>query len=251
MRGWVEQSLEPGPVIVTYENEKTFNPFWGGIPSAVWVDWLRDDAFEQTTVEVWRFERGARYAVIPLWKIEDINRTDEGRAFLGELLPLRTFDLPESGRGPEMTVFRLWPPENGAGATFGDGIHLIGYDLDRAEAAPGDAVTLRFYWQAAAPPPENYSLFVHLMPADEVRVITQADGNPAVPARLTQTWDDPTEMLISPPFTLVLPPDLPAGEYRVMIGLYNFETGVRLPVTDAAGDPAGDALELARITVGP
>ena len=65
------------------------------------------------------------------------------------------------------------------------------------------------------------------------------------PERLTQTWDRADETLISPRFTLTLPPDLATGDYRVLLGLYNFETGARLPLQDAQGD----AWEVTRLRI--
>ena len=82
-------------------------------------------------------------------------------------------------------------------------------------------------------------------------MINQADGNPARVDRLSLTWTEPSETLISPLFEIALPPDLPAGDYRVLIGLYNYQTGVRLPVlaADNASDVEG-AYQLLTFTVG-
>src|SRR5690606_25091454 len=108
---------------------------------------------------------------------------------------------------------------------------------------PGDAVEFTLYWNAPTTPTDNYQLFMHLVPLDNYQVLAQHDSVPAVPERLTLTWNEPSETLISPPFALEIPNDLPPGDYRVMIGLYNFETGVRLPVG------SGDAYELTRIRI--
>ncbi len=250
MRLWADVNLEPGTVLVTYENEKTFNPFWGGIQGRKWFDWQRDDHFPPPTVEQLRDERGVSYAVVPLWLWQEMQQTEEGQAFLSQVLPLRAFIGPPEQRGPEMIVCRLWRMQTETQVRFGEAIMLIGYDLDTKQVAPGQPVTFRFYWNARSRPPENYSLFVHLMPVDRVELITQADGNPAAPERLTQTWDDPGETIISPLFTLTIPADLAPGEYRAVMGLYNYETGVRLPVTDMiTGRFLGNMFEVARITV--
>jgi hypothetical protein len=129
---------------------------------------------------------------------------------------------------------------------FGDRIKLVGYDGDAGRAERGKPLTLRFYWQELATPEDNYSLFIHLLPLDGDVPLAQADGAPGSDVRPTLTWNDPSETLISQPFALNIPPDLPAGEYRLKIGLYNYETGARLPVRD--GDAAaGDAYELMRL----
>lgn len=108
---------------------------------------------------------------------------------------------------------------------------------------------MTLYWNATSTPLENYSFFLHLVADDDPRPLAQVDGNPAVPARLTQTWDRPEETLISPRISLTLPQDLPPGDYRVSLGLYNFESGARLPVRDAQGADLGDALELLRFRI--
>lgn len=250
IRAYFDVNLDAGTVLVTYDNEKTFNPYWGGLIGREWIDWVRDDAPAETPVAQWRDERGISYALLPTWMVDQLAGSDEGRAFLDDLYPLKTFAGGEPQRGPEVVLYRLTGPENAADVRFGEAIRLVGTDGGVESASPGDLLGYRFYWQAATTPAENYSLFVHLMPVEAEELAAQADGNPAAPERLTQTWDDPTEVLISPWFQLALPADLPAGAYRVLVGLYNFETGARLPVSDGAtGDALGDAYQLGVIQV--
>lgn len=250
IRLWADVNLDPGTVLVTHHNLSTFNPYWGGIQGRKWFDWWEDNTIIDRTVAEWREEFGISYVAMPLWMLEEARQTPEGRAFLAELLPLRAFVEPPPQRGPEVIFYRLWQMENPTQIRFGNGIMLAGYDQDTTRVASGESVTFRFYWNALETPPENYSMFLHLMPLEAVELLAQVDSNPAVPERLTQTWDDPGETLISPPYTLAIPPGLPPGEYRVVMGLYNYETGERLPVTDSmSGLFLGDAYEVARITV--
>jgi hypothetical protein len=93
-------------------------------------------------------------------------------------------------------------------------------------------------------------LFIHVVPLDGDNPVAQADGAPSVAERLTLTWDDPSETLISAAFPVALPADLASGEYRVMIGLYNYVDGARLPISDADGKALGDSLELMRLKIG-
>ncbi|HEY72305.1 MAG TPA: hypothetical protein G4N99_03455, partial [Thermoflexia bacterium] len=46
--------------------------------------------------------------------------------------------------------------------------------------------------------------------------------------------------VVADPYRLELPADAPAGEYRVLAGLYDLVTLERLPVTDANGSPVPD-----------
>jgi hypothetical protein len=249
LREWFDVNLEPGTVLVTLENDKTFNPLWGGLTGRKWFDWWRADIRDRPLRE-WRQDYGIAYAIIPLWQIEEMEQTPGGQAMLDRMLRLREFSEPPEGRGPEMTVYRLWPISHEVDVQFGDHIRLVGYDQNRDAVAPGEAVTFRFYWRASAPPGQNYSQFVHLVPEDGAELLAQADGNPAAPERLTMTWTERGETLISPPFTLNLPADLPTGTYRVLTGLYDFNTGIRLGVIDeTTGETIGDAYEVARIEV--
>jgi len=250
LREWFDVNLDAGTVLVTLDNEKTFNPLWGGLTGRKWFDWWRSPDIRDKPLDEWREVHQIAYAVIPLWQEEEIESTAEGRALLGEMLRLREFSEPPPGRGPEMAVYRLWRMDHEVGVPFGDHIRLVGYDQDRGSAAPGEAVTFRFYWQASAPPGQNYSQFVHLVPEDSNDLLAQADGNPAAPERLTQTWINRDETLIGPPFVLNLPADLPSGTYRVLTGLYDFNTGVRVGVIDGTtGETIGDAHEVTRIEV--
>jgi hypothetical protein len=42
------------------------------------------------------------------------------------------------------------------------------------------------------------------------------------------------------PHTLSIPPDLAPGRYTLSLGLYDWRTGMRLPMTDGAGLPLAD-----------
>ena len=249
MRQWFDANLDPGTVIVTEENEKTFNPLWGGIPYRHWLDWWETDNIMEYPVAEWREDRGMSYGVIPLSQWQTMQDSEAGQRYLAGMLRLRDFTSSAPVRGPEMIVYRLWPMTYETSVQFGDHIRLVGYDLSANTLQPGQQVDVRLYWNAPTPPVDNYSLFVHLVPADDETVLAQFDGLPAMPERLTLTWDAPSETLISPPLPLQIPDNLSSGSYRVMMGLYNFETGVRLPVQDADGGVQDDAYLLTTLQV--
>ncbi|WP_157040923.1 hypothetical protein [Roseiflexus sp. RS-1] len=48
------------------------------------------------------------------------------------------------------------------------------------------------------------------------------------------------------PLPLSLPPDLPTGEYEVILGLYDADSGERLPVSGNF-DPASTAMRAIRV----
>ncbi len=244
LRQWFDASLDPGTVLVYRDNHKTFNPIWGGIPHRRWVDWIETADITEKPAEVWRGAHGVSYAALPRADVEALQATAAGRAYLAELLHLRDFFAPPPARGPETAFFRLWRMEHPLEAAFGSDIALAGWD-DEGAPQPGETLTLRLYWRALDRPDDNYSLFVHLAALGDPTPLAQFDGPPAAPDRPTLTWDAPGETLISPPLALALPPDLPPGAYRVLAGLYDYDTGARLPLNGTAAD----ALELFRFTV--
>jgi hypothetical protein len=85
---------------------------------------------------------------------------------------------------------------------------------------------LTLYWQALGPVDRDYTVFAHVRnKAGEV--VAQRDGPPAGGVYPTSLWE-PGEIIED---ELVVPLEgLPAGEYDLVAGMYDFVTGVRLPV---------------------
>ena len=242
LRYWADTNLTPGTVLVGAENHKTFNPDWGGIEGQHWFDWIVIDDLTAKSPDAWRSENGASYAVVD----RSMADTEAGRAYLAQWLYLQDF-VSSDTRGPQMQIYRLQPVQHPTDVEFGAAIHLIGYDLDTAAVIPGNSLNLTFYWRTSKPPQDNYSLFVHLVPAGSDQQIAQVDSAPDRPERPTLTWTDTDETLISQPFTLTVPADAPAGDYDLRIGLYNYQTGARLPVRAAS---SGDFYQLTTIRIG-
>ncbi|MEO8394983.1 MAG: glycosyltransferase family 39 protein [Chloroflexota bacterium] len=249
LRQWADLNLTPGTVLVGSDNHKTFNPFWGGIEGQHWFDWIISDDISSQSVETWRKDHGISYAVLDEAKWLQLQQSSVGQQYLSQMLLLRNFTSTDApNRGPDMVVFRLWGMQHLTGIHFRGGIDLAGYDLDRDTLAPGDNLTLTFYWHASETPPENDSLFVHLLPQNKEDLIAQVDSAPARPERPTSTWTDGSETLISQPFTLTIPAATPPGIYDLQIGLYNYLTGVRLQI-DTSTTGLGDAYLLTHIQV--
>ncbi len=231
LRQWFDANLDPGTVIVNESNHKTFNPIWGGIPHRHWVDWWVSDNIVEHPLAEWRDTRKMTYAALPYGELQSMEQTPDGQAYLKQMLRLKDF-FGTSVNGPQMAFYRLWRMQHETDVQFGDAIHLIGYDQSAKTVKAGESLTFHFYWKANQTPTDNYSLFIHLTPESEYKVLAQADGAPAVPERPTLSWNDATETLISPPLTLTVPVDSPAGNYQIHIGLYNYVNGQRLPVQD-------------------
>lgn len=109
-------------------------------------------------------------------------------------------------------------------ARFGPAVELTGYDMREAVRAPGSPLELTLHWHALETPDTNYHIFVHLLDAGGQKV-AQVDGPPANGELPMLGWL-PGEYLTDT-HSLQLPFDLPDGDYRLGVGLYNPSTLVR------------------------
>jgi hypothetical protein len=112
---------------------------------------------------------------------------------------------------------------------WGDAILLRGYELQGS----AESLELTLYWQAKQRMDVSYKVFVHLIEATTGTIVTQDD---AVPRRWTYptSWWERDEMVED---TISLSLDgVSSGWYRLVVGLYNPETGERLPAYSADGE---------------
>jgi hypothetical protein len=110
---------------------------------------------------------------------------------------------------------------------------LLGFDLPQTSAAAGQGVPVTLYWKAVAPVDRDWRVFIHFIGPDG-QLWGQSDKwNPAdFP---TSRW--PLDRYVRDEHTAQLQPDAPAGTYRVVTGLWDGGTGVRLRVLGADGLP--------------
>jgi len=137
-------------------------------------------------------------------------------------------------------------PDVRVDARLGEHIILEGYALRPAAPAPGDILQVTLFWRTDAPLNERYKVFVHVAADPAQPPVAQQDGEPGGGLRPTTDW--PPGETLPDNHGVLLPSDLPPGDYAVRIGLYNAFTALRLPVT-VDGQPAGDSLPIGTITV--
>jgi hypothetical protein len=164
--------------------------------------------------------------------------------------------LPMTDRGGQKipaTITRLkfvpktWPsqpPPVVDDALFGDKLLLKGHAPFEVSLVPGSTLNLQLWWQALAPPDTDYTVFIHLLDTAG-NIVAQADSMPVGGRYPTSAWA-PGEPIIDSRL-IALPADLPGGEYRLIVGLYNPVDGSRLPL---AGANANFFL-LGQITINP
>ena len=124
---------------------------------------------------------------------------------------------------------------------FGDEIWLRSYALDSPTARAGETLLVQFIWSADARPAGRYKVFLQLLHADG-RLAAQRDSEPAGGLSLTTTWQ--ADATVMDNHALLIPPDLPAGEYTLIVGLYDINDPAARLMTNGAS-----YAELARIRV--
>ncbi len=125
-------------------------------------------------------------------------------------------------------------------ARFGDLIELAEARLGDPPASGDRSGVLQvdLAWRPLGRPGESLTVFVHLR-RPEGPVVGQIDRPPVQGTYPTDRWR--AGEVVRDPYRLPLPTGLPAGEYAVEVGLYRRASLERLPISDTAGRPAGDA----------
>ncbi|NIO67839.1 MAG: hypothetical protein GTN71_01945 [Anaerolineae bacterium] len=123
-------------------------------------------------------------------------------------------------------------------ANLGDKVELAGYKLTTDIAspqigilttAPNTALRLTLYWRVLAPMETSYAVFTHLLDANS-QLWAQKDNPPVRGSYPTTEWR--VGETIVDKYDIVVPPDAPAGQYELEVGLYDATAGQRLPLLD-------------------
>ncbi len=117
------------------------------------------------------------------------------------------------------------PPLQSSDVQFANGPRLTGYSFTPAMARPGDTLLVTLQWQAIARMSVDYTVFTQLWDSSG-QVAAQLDSQPASGTRPTSGWQ-PGETVLDRK-ALLLPADLPPGDYTLQVGLYDLATLQRL-----------------------
>ncbi|MBK8985664.1 MAG: glycosyltransferase family 39 protein [Chloroflexi bacterium] len=121
-----------------------------------------------------------------------------------------------------------WPVQ----ATFGAGLATL--HQVAVETLPTGELQVDVVWQAGTAVPGNLAVFVHVVGPDGL--IGQSDGPPGAGLWPADWWT--AGLLLHD--RRVIPLDNAAQPTAIHIGWYDTDTGARLPVQNAAGQPVGD-----------
>jgi hypothetical protein len=160
----------------------------------------------------------------------------------GVSLPLLHDDIPINQNsvrlglvkigGPPPNVIARQTPAHPLSVNFGNIIRLNGFGALVRESGQ---LQVQLYWESLAETGIDYTAFMHLRDSSG-NVGAQMDRPPANGGYPTSLWS-PGEV-IADAVTILLPEALPSGRYTLVVGLYDFKTGARLPVANSPDNSA-------------
>jgi hypothetical protein len=130
-------------------------------------------------------------------------------------------------------------------ADFGGQITLLRHSALPQIIEAGEILPVSLVWEAGEAVTENYKVFLHLVDTTG-QVVAQQDSEPVGGWRPTTDWR--AGELIEDHHGVATTPSTVAGEYELVVGLYDAE-GQRLLVMDQEGQVVGDRVSLGTIKV--
>ncbi|MGB3905271.1 MAG: DUF2079 domain-containing protein [Anaerolineae bacterium] len=124
-------------------------------------------------------------------------------------------------------VFTMPQIQSPLDARLGGSVAFLGYDQSSTTVRPGETIRLTLYWQALREMGTSYTVFTHLLDAEE-RIWGQMDSIPQRGEAPTTSWL--VGEVITDQYEIVVAPDAHRGTYLLEIGMYDASTGQRLSV---------------------
>lgn len=119
---------------------------------------------------------------------------------------------------------------------FGDYLQVSGIEIQSSEQSlelsdtwdldNNEVINFTFDWRVIARPDLDYSLFLHVTPTGSDIPVAQADISLGTTSYPTGTWRKADRQ--QDQVSLILPADLPVGEYDVWVGIYYYADNTRL-----------------------
>jgi 4-amino-4-deoxy-L-arabinose transferase-like glycosyltransferase len=146
-------------------------------------------------------------------------------------------------------IFRLLadnPPQYQANYQIGGSILLVGYDLHAANSRPGDTLYLTLHWTTQVPIERPYTVFTQLLGPD-FQLHGQMDHQPLNNLWPTTRWQPGS--YLADRYDILIAPTAPPGEYQVLVGMYDSQTGQRQAVSQNGQPVPDNAIRLTTITL--
>lgn len=190
--------------------------------------YLRDSAYA-TSEEGTRLPDGAGYVVVYLSQAQR-GLTAPYDQIHRQVPPLHTVTI--HGVEYAWMYHAPRPMHESLDVAVGSALHVHGYEVDTAAIRSSGVLTLTLQWQARAPVPEDYNLFVHVFdanghPAGQLDVPLLNAHAPSTNAPLpTSTWQPGRYVLWTHP----VPVQVATDSCWIAVGLYRPSDFSRLPV---------------------
>ncbi len=161
----------------------------------------------------------------------------------GDIQPLAPpIEVGKVGRLPAAAT-ALASPARTVNAELQDRVLLVGYTLGDV----GATLPVVLYWKTQGWLDRDYTVFLHLVDQNG-QIVAQSDSQPATGLAPTSIWGPGA--LVYDAHNLTLPANLPPGRYQLLAGMYDAETGQRLPVTESVQPGPNNAVLLDEVVVG-
>jgi hypothetical protein len=143
----------------------------------------------------------------------------------GEGKLIGQFKLPAGGDAIDIALPETFSPvpapPHDLSLNLGGELALAGYDLDPEQAAPGELVWLVLRWQALKAVERDYVVNIRLLDA-QGKEATYWLGRPVRSSYPTNKWQ--AGQVVQDPWRLILPKDVPAGQYQVEVVIFDAAT---------------------------
>jgi hypothetical protein len=117
--------------------------------------------------------------------------------------------------------------------SLGDKVALLGHDLSPGTLRPGETLRMSLWWRHLEAMETDHVAFIHIVDDDGLiraqrDIVIGGDSHP------TSAWA--AAEIVREQYELSLPGDTPPGKYTAVAGLYDQQTGQRLPAWDEQGE---------------
>jgi hypothetical protein len=226
--------LDAPPDYTTWAGSDNLNP--GGIPTSRWAPALytRDEHIipipadlppVEYLLQVGLYDKvtGERLPIVAA-----DSKSAASRSTQNDSIPLQKVHVL---RAKPINVQRL---AHRNGSLLGGKIELLGYEVEEDPIRPGGALELTLYWQAREEIEESYIVFTHLLDG-EGNIQGQQDSIPVERMYPTSSWL--AGQVVEDKRHVPIGTTIPAGSYRIAVGMYELDSLERLEAVDVEGNP--------------